>query len=157
MGRFFKKGIVLIMVGVFILGGAITGKIGKTAPFSKAFAGEDYAREPSEDLKLNQDITVIITYPQCWVYVFDHRIDYTVDKPLMIGGFTIEVDVVPNNNVEKVTFYLNQNCIGEDTQYEYSCYCNTQNFGKAKIKVVAETFTGEVGEEIIDILYFKIC
>lgn len=99
--------------------------------------------------------TVAITAPEPGLYLFGNKI-LSISNVFIIGAFTIEADAEDiDSGIYKVSFYLDDELMGEDTEAPFSQYVAVRHMGAGTIKVVAEDFAQNVAEDTLDIKYYK--
>jgi len=100
------------------------------------------------------NITSVI--PDPGFYFFGNKIVNLNKNIFIVGAFTVEADASDDETgIYNVSFYLNDELIGEATEAPYNVYCAYKNLGLATIKVVAADFGGNTDEETLDVLYYK--
>jgi hypothetical protein len=102
----------------------------------------------------NSPPTVAITAPVPGLYLFGNKL-LSMNKPIIIGAFTIEAEASDAQGVASVQFFLNGESIGADVEAPYSLYCAVKNMGAATLKVVANDGVGNSAEDSMDITYYK--
>jgi hypothetical protein len=110
---------------------------------------------PTFRIDMGSAPSVAITAPEPGLYLFGNKI-LSLSKVFIIGAFTIEATASDaESGVYKVTFYLDDDVIADDTTTPYSAYCAQKHMGEGTIKVVAEDFAGNTAEDTLDITYYK--
>ena len=110
---------------------------------------------PSFKIDAGAPPTVAITAPEPGLYVFGKKL-LSINKVFIIGAFTIEATAEDTDSgIYKVSFYLDDNLIGEDTEAPFSQYVAVKHMGAGTIKVVAEDFAQNVAQDTLDITYYK--
>jgi len=98
---------------------------------------------------------VQITAPEPGLYLFGNKL-LSLSKVFIIGAFTVEATASDaESGVYKVSFYLDNDLIGESTEAPYSVYCAVKHMGAGTLKAVAEDFSGNSAEDTLDITYYK--
>jgi len=99
--------------------------------------------------------TVAITAPEPGIYLFGKKI-LSSSNVFIIGAFTIEAtanDV--DSGIYKLSFYLDDQLLGEDTEAPFSQYVALRHMGAGTIKVVAEDFAQNVADDTLALKYYK--
>jgi hypothetical protein len=99
--------------------------------------------------------TVSITAPEPGIYLFGNKL-LTSSKVFIIGAFNIDATASDSESgIYKLTFYLDGDVIGEDTEAPFSAYCAVKHMGAGTIRVVAEDFAQNTAEDTLDVTYYK--
>ena len=98
---------------------------------------------------------VTITSPEPGLYLFGNKI-FPMDNIVFIGTFTIEASIIDDESgVFRAQFFLDDNPIGESTGPSFSVKCSETHKGAGVIKVAAEDFVHNTGEDTLEIVYYK--
>jgi hypothetical protein len=99
--------------------------------------------------------TVAITAPEPGIYILGKKL-LSSSNVFIIGSFTIEANAQDaDSGIYKVSFYLDDELLGEDTEAPFSQYVAVKHMGAGTIKVVAEDFAQNVAEDTLDLKYYK--
>jgi plastocyanin len=145
-----------------VAGDSITFTISGNGPHNIEFWAVDnvgnvepHNTVPTFRIDMGSPPSVAITAPEPGLYLFGNKI-LSLSKVFIIGAFTIEATASDaESGVYKVTFYLDDDVIADDTTIPYSAYCAQKHMGDGTIKVVAEDFAGNTAEDTLDITYYK--
>jgi hypothetical protein len=154
----------------YILDGVHNVVAGDTAEFTVSGNGEHTLEYWSVDFVGNEEAhhivppfkidsgaapSVSITAPTPGIYIFGNQI-MSFSKVFIIGAFTVEATASdPDSGIYKLSFYLDDELIGEDTEAPFSQYVATRHMGAGTIKVVAEDFAQNTAEDTLDVTYYK--
>jgi hypothetical protein len=99
--------------------------------------------------------TVAITAPEPGIYLFGKKL-LDSSKVFIIGAFTIEATASDaDSGIYKLSFFLDDQLLGEDTEAPFSQYVANRHMGAGTIKVIAEDFAQNVAEDTLDLNYYK--
>ena len=75
---------------------------------------------------------------------------------VLIGAFTLEASIIDDESgVYRAQFFLDDNLFGESTGSPFSVKCFEKHNGACVIKVTAEDFVNNTGEDTLEIVYYK--
>jgi hypothetical protein len=92
-----------------------------------------------------------------YLYYFDREIMPTIFwKTIIIGGITVETNVLNESSIDRVEFYVDDELkyVDEETPYEW--LWDEKSIGNHEIKVIAYDNKGNMTSDEIDVMIFNI-
>jgi hypothetical protein len=102
---------------------------------------------------VRHDIVKIVS-PEPGLYFFGNKL-MDMDKPFIIGGFSIEADVI-TPYLSSVKFFFNENLVADIQNGPFSTYVARRYIGEADIRAVVEESSGNIEEDTLRITYYKL-
>lgn len=152
----FGKILVILLGLSFISIVAFPVSVSYNMEVEKTSEGESFLKIDTPVSYCFDDPIVNITSPEPGLYLFGNKI-FPMDRTILIGSFTIEATASDKiSGLYRLQFFLNDELFAEDTEEPFSVYCAVRHTGEGIIKVIAEDFVHNTGEDTLEIIYYKI-
>jgi len=98
-----------------------------------------------------------IVEPTDGVYLFGNKI-FDAQQIIIVGSFSISVDAedTGGSGLYRLQFFLDDLLFAEDTEIPFTVTCAESHIGTATIKVVAEDNAGNMQNQLMPLIYFKL-